>query len=119
MKSNVQSNSQKQPLITYYPNGNVQIYLDCILTPDHLVHQNMLLIKVEGTHVDIVNLISVRNTQDMVYLKIMDMKTKNVHEISQRLDHEENYFVWWIISYSYINAAVEDRVLGELKGTVN
>ena len=119
MKSNVQSNSQKQPLITYYPKGNVQIFLDCILTPDHLVHQNMLLIKVEGTHVDIVNLISVRNTQEMVYLLIKDMKTKNVHEISQRLDHDENLFVWWIISYSYINAAIEDRIIGELKGTVD
>ena len=118
MKSNVQSNSQKKSLITYYPKGNAQIFLDCILTPDHLVHQNMLLIKVEGTHVDIVNLISVRNTQDMVYLKIMDMRTKNVHEISQRLDADENFFVWWIISYSYINAAVEDRIIGELKGTV-
>ena len=118
MKTNVQPSCQKQSLITYYPKGNVQIFLDCILTPDHLVHQNMLLIKVKGTHVDIVNLISVRNTQDMVYLKIKDMKTKNVHEISQRLDAEENFFVWWIISYSYINAAVEDRVIGELKGTV-
>ena len=119
MNTIVQPNCQKQSLITYYPKGNVQIFLENILTPDHLVHQNMLLIKVEGTHVDIVNLISVRNTQEMVYLKIKDMKTKHVHEISQRLDHDENYFVWWIISYSYINAAVEDRVIGELKGTEN
>jgi hypothetical protein len=118
MKTDDQPSSQKQSLITYYPKGNVQIFLDCILTPDHLVHQNMLLIKVEGTHVDIVNLISVRNTQEMVYLKIKDMKTKHIYEISQRLDAEETYFVWWIISYSYINAAVEDRVIGELKGTV-
>ncbi len=117
MKTNVQNYNQNQSLITYYNDGSVQINLDCILTRDHIVRPGMLLVKVEGHNVDVVKLLRVRNTDRMVYLQIKDMKTKRVYEISQILDPDEKLFIWWITSYTYVAAALEDRVIEELKGT--
>jgi hypothetical protein len=117
MKTNDRSTSQYDDLIKYFPNGDVQINLDCILTEDHILTPGMMLIKVEGQHVDVIKLLGVRNTHYMVYLKVKDMKTKHVYEISQRLDPDENLFVWWVTSYQFAASAIEDRVIEELKGT--
>ena len=119
MKANVQPSCQKQSLITYYTDGDVQINLDCILTENRIVRKGMMLIKVEGSHTDVIKLLGVRNNQDMVYLKIKDLKTKRIHEISQRLDQDENLFVWWVTSYQFAASKIEDRVIGKLKGTGN
>ena len=119
MKSNVQPNCQKKSLINYYTDGEVQINLECILTPDRIVRNGMMLIKVEGTHTDVIKLLGVRNNQDTVYLLIKDMRSKNIHEISQRLTDEDSYFIWWVTSYQFAASKIEDRVIEELKGTVN
>ena len=121
MNTNVQPSCQKQQnLITYYVDGEVQINLECILTPDRIVRNGMMLIKVEGTHTDVIKLLGVRNNQDTVYLLIKDMRSKRIHEISQKLDSaKNNVFVWWITSYQFAASKIEDRVIEELKGTVN
>jgi hypothetical protein len=119
MNTNVRPSCQKQSLITYYADGDIQINLDCILTENRVVRTGMMLIKVEGSHTDVIKLIGVRNTQEMVYLKIKDMKTGLPIVISQILDPKEKLFVWWVTSYQFAASQIEDRVIEQLKGTVN
>jgi hypothetical protein len=116
MNTNVQKSHND--LIRYFPNGDVQIKLDNILTPNQIVRP-MHLLKVEGNHMDVIELISVRNTSEMVYLKIKNQKTGHVGEISTVLDRENDLFVWWVVSYEYVMNALEDRVIDRIKGTEN
>jgi len=119
---NVQPSCQKQSLIVYYVDGDILINLPCILTPDRIVRKGMMLILFKARKESIVKLLSVNNTQEKVYLKVKDMKTKKVEEISQTLDPDETLFSWWITSYQFLAGSasqIEDGVIRELKGTVN
>ena len=113
---NIKSNVQNE-VICIYDDGRVMIDLPCILTPNRIVRPDMLLLKVEGRHVDVVKLISVKNTSEIVYLKLINMKTGLPIVISSTLDPDETFPHWWLLSYEYVLDHFEDRVLERFKGT--
>lgn len=118
MKTNVQNINHPHDKVTYFKNGEVKIDLDNILAPNKILQIGNLLLKVEGSHIDVVKLLGVTNTDQMVYLEIEEMKTGSVHKISTRIDQEAGkYFVWWVVNFDHVLGAIEDRVVDQLKGS--
>jgi len=109
MSSIAERNKHANDLIRYLPNGDVQIRLDNILTRNKIVHKNMLLLKVEGRHVDVIKVRNVWDEDGIVHLKVQDNETGKDYTISHVLDPNVKYFVWWIVSYDYVTNTLGDR----------
>ena len=114
MKTNVQNTKPENDLIKYYPDGNVKILLDNILTLDHIVHPNMKVLKMEGSHFDTINILEIWDDGDYVYLKVKDIKTQREHELVQILDRENKYFLWSIIDLDYAMGMMEDKIVEKI-----
>jgi hypothetical protein len=120
MKANVQPSCEKQSLITYYADGDVKISLPYILSPQGILRKGMMLILFKAREETIVKLLSVNNSQEKVYLKVKDMKTKQIYCIDQSIDPEQTLISWWLTSYTFLTGSasqIEDGVIGQLKGT--
>jgi len=106
--------STSNDILTYLPNGGVRIDLDNILTIDKIVHPEMLLLKQESSHFDVIRVLDIWDEDDYLKIKIEDRKTGRVHVISQILDRNNGYFVWTLISYPYAMNMIEDRVIRKI-----
>jgi len=98
-------NTQKQivhpdEIITYYPDGSVQILMNCIMTIDHIIFPGMILLKSEGIHFDVVKVLEIWDKDGYLYIKIEDNKTAKISTISKRISID--YYLWTLISYEYI-----------------
>jgi len=111
MKTNVQSST---PILTYLPNERVHINLDNILTRNQIVHPEMLLLKIEGRHVDVIKVKKIEDRDGYLYIMIEDQITGRVNNLIQILDHENKFFLWWVVSYEYVMNDLENRVCERL-----
>lgn len=106
--------SKDDDIMTYLPNGAVKIDLDNILSIDKIIHPDMLLLKQEGSHFDVVQVLDIWDEDGYVKIRIQDRKTGRVHDISQILDRNNGYFLWTLLSYPYAMKMIEDRVIGKI-----
>ena len=101
-------------LIEYYPDGRVRVSLDNILTTNHIIYPNMLVIKSEGKHIDTIKILSIWDEDGYVHFKVQDHKTGKVGELVQILDRENSYFIWSILSYEYAMKMMEEKIMNRL-----
>lgn len=106
--------STSNDIMSYLPNGAVKIDLDNILTIDKIVHPEMLLLKQEGSHFDVIRVLDIWDQDGYLKIKIEDRKTDRVNVISQILDRNNGYFIWTLISYPYAMKMIEDRVIRKI-----
>ena len=103
----MEQNTSKQPgqnsdgLITYFPDSNVQVKMDNILTTDQVLYPGMPLLKSEGQRFDVVRVLEVWYDKEFLYVKVEDIKTDRVINLSQRIGVD--YFVWTLVSYDNHN----------------
>ena len=102
-------------ILTYYPDGSAKIDLENILTYDRIIYPDMLLLKQEGSHFDIIRVLEVWDQDVDVKIKIQDRRTGIEHVISQILDRNVGYFIWTLISYPYAMKMIEDQVIRKIK----
>ncbi len=109
-------NVQKSPyeIIHYLPDGNVQINLDNILTESKIIHPNMPLIKLEGSHIDLIKILDISDDTSHLYIKIQEYETGREYQISHILDPMIKYFVWWLVSEDCMLGMLEDRVFRKI-----
>ena len=107
---NVQAEEDK---VTRLGDRSYQVHLDNILTTDQVLFPGMLLLKLEGTHTDVIKILDLKVKDGFLYLKIEDQKTGLPYIISQRLDSE--FYLWSLISYDYFIDKLLARV--NQKGT--
>ena len=111
MKTIVQKpNSKAHELIQYLPDNMVKIDLENILTIDRIIYPNMLLLKLEGRHSDVIRVIDVWDYDGYVHLWVEDRKTGKTGELVQILDKENKIFIWSLISLDYVLNVLEDRI---------
>ena len=63
---------------------------------------NMSYLKLEGQHVDAVRLLDVWDENGYVFLQIENVTTGIVDSISWSLEYEGNFWLWTIVSISFI-----------------
>ena len=100
--------------MTYRLNGGVRIDLDNILTIDRIIYPDMLLLKNEGSHFDVVRVLKVWDDSGYLKIRIQDRKTGREHVISHILNRNVGYFVWTLISYPYAMKMLEDQVIRKI-----
>lgn len=91
---------QPNEIITYNPDGSVQIHMDNILTSDQVIFPGMLLFKSEGIHIDVVRILEIWDKDGYLYIKIEDNKTGKIGTISKRIGID--YHLWTLVSYDYL-----------------
>jgi len=106
--------STSDDIMIYLPNGGVRIDLDNILTIDRIIYPDMLLLKQEGSHFDIIRVIDIWDENGYVKIRIQDRKTGREHDISQILDRNNGYFIWTLISYQFAMKMFEDQVIRKI-----
>lgn len=117
MKPEDAQNSTISPtngILTYFKDGSVRIDLENILTIDKIVHPDMLLLKQEGSHFDVVQILDIWDEDGYLMIQIKDRKTGRVHIISQILDRNNGYFIWTLISYQFAMTMFEDQVIRKI-----
>ncbi len=102
-------------ILTYYRNGGVRIDLENILTIDRIIYPDMLLLKQEGSHFDVIRVLEVWDQDVDVKIRIQDRRTGIKHVISQILDRNVRYFIWTLISYPYAMKMIEDQVIRKIR----
>lgn len=106
--------STDDDIMTYYHDGSAKIDLENILTIGNIVHPEMLLLKQEGSHFDVIRVMDIWDEDGYVKIKIEDRKTGREHDISQILDRDNGYFVWTLLSYPYAMKMIEDQVIRKI-----
>lgn len=99
--------------ITRFKDGSYQVRLDKILTTDQVLFPEMVLLKLEGKHSDVIKILDIVVKDGFLFLKIEDQKTGLPYIISHRLGSE--FYLWTLISYDYFIDKLVARV--NQKGT--
>lgn len=101
MRSNyqLQNIQNEDEYVTKYEDGTMQVRSENILTTDQVLFPDMLLLKIEGLHVDVVRILDLWVEDGFLYIKLEDRKTGKVGMISQKLGI--NYHLWTLVSYDY------------------
>jgi hypothetical protein len=76
--------------------------LPFILTEDKMLVLGMPYLKLEGQQTDAIRLIDIWDNEGFVYLKIMNLKDKNINTISWSLGYNGHFWLWSITSLSYL-----------------
>jgi len=105
---------EPESILIYYKDGSVQINLDNILTIDHLVFPHMKVLKNEGNYFNPFEILGIYDDNYHVYLTIKNINTGKVNVISQKLDRDNKYFLWSIISLEYFHMMLENRIMARL-----
>jgi hypothetical protein len=100
MKSQNKKNVQIEDRhITRFKDGSYQVRLDNILTTDQVLYPGMVLLKLEGTHTDVIKILDIQVKDGFLFLKIEDKKTGLPYIISHQLGSK--FYLWTLISYDY------------------
>ncbi len=98
-RSNQQNIHVEDDYVTRFEDGSIQIRMDNILTMDQVLFPGMILLKLEGTHTDVIKILEIVVKDGYLYLKIKDQKTGLPYIISHRIGSE--FYLWTLISYDY------------------
>ncbi len=88
--------------LEYFLPNIVRLDLPFILTEDKMLVLNMPYLKLEGQHVDAVRLLDVWDKDEIVNLKIQDLKTNKINVLSHNLKYSGNYWLWCLAEFEYL-----------------
>jgi hypothetical protein len=90
------------PLLLYLPDYTVYLNLPCVLTLSKTLRIVMPYMYHEGLKSFPIRVLHIWDSEGFVYLRIQNMRTGQVHEISRLLQAENKYCLWEIASLDYI-----------------
>jgi len=90
------------PLLSYLPNYTVYLNLQCVLTLSKTLRIGMPYMYHEGLKTFPIRLLHIWDSDGFVYLRIQNLRTGQVSEISQLLQADTAYCLWAIASLDYL-----------------
>ena len=98
-----------KPILKYLPDNTVYLNLPCILTLNKTLRIGMPYMYHEGQKTFPVRLLHIWNSDGFVYLRIQNLQTGQVNEISRLLQYDIEYCLWEIASLDYIMSHSKKR----------
>ena len=98
----VEPKDHNVPLLSYLPDYTVYLNLPCILTLSMTLRIGMPYMYHEGLKTFPIRLLHVCDSDGFVYLRIQNLKTGKVYEISRLLQTNTGYCLWEIASLDFI-----------------
>ena len=106
MKDEIINNNNSEVSITsilhYLPDHRVYLNLPCILTLNKTLRIGMPYMYHEGWKTFAIRLLHVWDSDGFVYLRIQNLQTGQVYEISSILKDNTEYCLWEIASLDYL-----------------
>lgn len=96
------SNNDNVPLLSYLPDFIVYLNLPCVITLSKTLRIGMPYMYHEGLKTFPIRLLHVWDSDGFVYLRIQNLRTGKVYEISRLLNTDIDYCLWEIASLEYI-----------------
>lgn len=90
------------PLLLYLADNTVYLNLPCVLTLYKTLKVGMPYMYHEGQKTFPIRLLHVWDSDEFVYLRIQNLRTGQVYEISRLLHADTEYCLWEIASLDYI-----------------
>ena len=97
----VKSKGDIATVLSYLPNHMVYLNLPCILTHNKTLRIGMPYMYCEGQKTFPIRLLHVWDSDGFVYLRIQNLKTGQVYEISRLLQADIEYCLWEIASLDF------------------
>lgn len=94
--------ADKDLLLSYLPDYTVYLNLPCVLTLSKTLRVGMPYMYHEGLKTFPIRLLHVWDSDGFVYLRIQNLETGKVHEISRLLHADTGYCLWEIASLDYL-----------------
>lgn len=91
-----------KPILEYLPDYTVYLNLPCVLTLSKTLRIGMPYMYNEGLKTFPIRILHVWDSDGFVYLRIQNMQTGQVYEISRILQTDAEYCLWEIASLSYL-----------------
>ena len=97
------------PLLSYLPDYTVHLNLPCVLTLFKTLRVGMPYMYHEGLKTFAIRLLHIWDSDGFVYLRIQNLETSKVYEISRLLNADTDYCLWEIASLNYLMSISEKR----------
>ncbi|MCF8223061.1 MAG: hypothetical protein K9J25_07920 [Bacteroidales bacterium] len=112
MKQIVQNSPVTEKLIHYFPDGSAMVLQNNIITPNNMIYPDSLYILRERSFYTVVRVKKIWDTEGIVNLKVQDQDgSGRVYNISQVIDPDIKYFVWYLFELNDIFRVLEDRIM--------
>jgi hypothetical protein len=98
----IKSPGDINPLLSYLPEHTVYLNLPCILTLNKTLRIGMPYLYCEGQKTFPIRLLHVWDSDGFVFLRIQNLRTGQVYEISWLLQGDIEYCLWEIASLDYL-----------------
>ena len=98
----IKSQGDITPLLSYLSDYTVYLNLPCILTLTKLLRIGMPYLYCEGLKTFPIRLLHVWDSEGFVYLRIQNLQSGRVHEISRILQDDIEYCLWKVASLDYL-----------------
>jgi len=94
--------ADKDLLLSYQPDYSVYINLPCVLTLSKTLRIGMPYMYHEGLKTFPIRLLHIWDSDGFVYLRIQNLSTGKVYEISRLMETDIEYCLWEIASLDFI-----------------
>jgi hypothetical protein len=95
------------PLLSYLPDYTVYLNLPCVLTLSKTLRIGMPYMYHEGLKTFPIRLLHIWDSDGFVYLRIQNLRTGQVYEISRLINANTNYCLWEIASLNYLMSILD------------
>jgi len=106
MKDQIINNNNSEvsinSILQYLPDCRVYLNLPCILTINKTLWIGMPYMYHEGLKTFAIRLLHIWDSDGFVYLRIQNLETGKVYEISRLLHADTDYCLWEIASMDYL-----------------
>jgi hypothetical protein len=102
LRHTVKSDSNTKPMLEYLSDNTVYLNLPCILTLNKTLRIGMPYMYHEGQKTFPIRLLHVSDFDGFVYLRIQNLQTGQVYEISRLMQVDTEYCLWEIASLDYL-----------------
>jgi len=99
--------TSSQVVLSYISTDCVILNLPFIYTTDKKLFIGMPYMKLEGKHTDAIRLLKVWDKNNIVYLKIEDLKTHIINVISHNMEYTGDFWLWSLADFAFIMNLVE------------
>jgi hypothetical protein len=90
------------PLLSYLPDYTIYLNLPCVLTLSKTLRIGMPYMYHEGLKTFPIRLLHIWDSDGFVYLRIQNLESGKVYEISRLLHADTDYCLWEIASLDFI-----------------
>jgi len=94
-------------VLQYLSSNAIKLDFHFILTHQKELVVGMPYMLLEGSKTTAILLLDVWDDREYVYLKVQNIETMKINELSWRLDYKGEYWLWSISSYEFLMNTLE------------